>query len=90
MLVAERKYIEEVHVLLQEGVDFTAEDLQPNKIVAGKMSELPATKLSEIAFNYGFMEWTWAGHYDTDSKTVKATFQKPIFIDTESNKVMMV
>lgn len=85
MFVSERKYQEEVMVVLQQGVDFDEADLQGNQLTGGKLKELDCGKLSMIAIEYGYSGWSWSGHYNPNSKTVPAKFYRPLYVNEEDN-----
>ena len=85
MFVSERKYQEEVMVVLQQGVDFEESDLQVNQLVGGRLKELDSNKLSMIAIAYGYSGWSWSGHYNPEKKTVPAKFYRPLYVNEENN-----
>lgn len=89
MFISRREYYVEVHAILQEGVDFTEEDLVPNALVGGKLKELSSSARSSLAFKNGFLSTEWSGHYHPESKTVECTFRKPLFLNEESNTVIV-
>lgn len=89
MYISEKKYIMEVGAILQEGVDFTADDLEPNALVAGRLLELSSSACRRIAYDNEYEQISWVGHYDPVSKTVKCTFKKPIYVDEESGKILV-
>ena len=89
MLISEKKYYLEVKAILQEDKDFTKDDLRGNALVGGKLLELSSEARSRIAQKNGWAEVCWSGHYNPDSKTVKCIFKNPIYIDEESNTVMI-
>lgn len=80
MKTAKIERVERVTVLLEQNVDFDEEDLVPNKLVNGKLKELSRVKLTDISYNNRFAGCSWSGHYDEETKTVKATFERDLFI----------
>lgn len=88
MFVSKREYYEEVHVILQEGVDFTKDDLEGNMLVGGRLSGLSTKARGEITYNKGCTFMSWSGHYNPDTKTVECTFKNPIYIDETSGQVL--
>ena len=81
MLVNKREYFEEVHAILQEGVDFTKEDLEGNVLVGDRLKELTSKARNEIATRNGYQQMYWAGHYNPDTETIECTFKNPVYID---------
>ena len=88
MYISKTEYFKEVHVILQEDVDFTQSDLEGNALVGGRLKELTSEARAQIAFNLGYRGMTWAGHYDEKTKTVEATLRQPLFIDEENNCII--
>lgn len=88
MFVSKREYYEEVHVILQEGVDFTENDLEGNILVGGRLLELTSKARGRIPFEKGYMSMEWSGHYDPETKTVACTLRNPIYIDEETGQVI--
>ena len=80
MKTAKIERVERVTVLLEQDVDFKEEDLVPNKIVNGKLLELSNKRLREIAYENNYLRPTWSGHFEPETKTVKAMFEKDLFI----------
>jgi hypothetical protein len=70
---------EEHTVILEEEIDFFMEDLV-NDVIAPSLKGLPANKLTYLAESMGFDKWTWVGHYDPETKTIKAKFAKDLYI----------
>lgn len=70
---------EEHTVLLEEEIDFFMDDLVKD-CIAPKLKSLPANKLTYLAESMGFDNWSWVGHYDPATKTIKAKFVKELFI----------
>ena len=85
MLVNKREYFEEVHAILQEGVDFTQEDLEGNMLVGGRLKELTSKARNEIATRNGYQQMYWSGHYNSDTETINCTFKNPIYIDEHAH-----
>ena len=83
MFISKRQYYEEIDVLLQEDVDFKQEDMEPNALVGGRLKELTSKARNEIAFRLGYQQMYFAGHYDEDTKTVKCSLRRPLFVDEE-------
>lgn len=80
MKTAKIERVERVTVLLEQEVDFKEEDLLPNKLVNGKLLELSNKRLREIAYENNYLKCTWSGHFEPETKTVKAMFEKDLFI----------
>ena len=83
MFISKKQYYEEIDVLLQEGVDFKQEDLEPNALVGGRLSELTSKARNEIAFRLGYQQMYFCGHYNEDTKTVRCSLRRPLFVDEE-------
>lgn len=90
MFIHKTEYYQEVSVILQKGIDFTDDDLEGNMLVGGRLLELKSSSRGKIAYNLGFMSCQWAGHYDEESQTVRATMRKYVYIDDETQKCIVI
>lgn len=80
MKIGKIERVEKYLVVLEEDIDFTAKDLEPNRLVGGQLLELTKEYRDKVAFEKNFNRMTWSGHYDPDTKTVKVEFEKDLFI----------
>ena len=80
MKIGKIQRVEKVMVQLEEDIDFTAKDLEPNALVGGKLLELTKEYRDRIAYEKNFNRATWSGHYDPDTKTVLMEFEKDLYI----------
>ena len=80
MKIGKIQRVEKVMVQLEEDIDFTAKDLEPNMLVGGKLLELTKEYRDKVAYDKNFNRVTWSGHYDPETKTVKVEFEKDLFI----------
>ena len=88
MFISKREYFVEVRAILQEGVDFTESDLEPNVLVGDKLLELSSAARGRIAYNLGYLSMHWAGHYDPEAKTIECSLRNPLYIDSVTGQVM--
>lgn len=80
MKIGKIQRVEKVMVQLEEDIDFTAKDLEPNMLVGGKLLELTKEYRDKVAYDKNFNRVTWSGHYDPETRTVKVEFEKDLFI----------
>lgn len=80
MKIGKIERVEKVMVVLEQDIDFTEKDLEPNRLVGGKLLELTKEYRDKVAFDKNFNRLTWSGHYDPDTRTVKVEFEKDLFI----------
>lgn len=57
-ITATKKY-EEADVQLQRGVDYEEKELEPDRLMGGKMKALKSDTLTRIAKSCGFSGWSW-------------------------------
>lgn len=72
--------VEKVLVLLEEDVDFTQEDLVPDKLTNGKLFRLSKQRTNILADENKFKICSWSGFYDPETRTLKAQFERDLFI----------
>lgn len=74
--------IEVPTIILERGVDYSPEELEPDVFSGGTLSHLPSKTLTRIALQHGFDRWSWAGHEERqeDGSTygIRVNFTKRI------------
>lgn len=90
MFISKREYYEEVSVRLQEGVDFTKEDLEGNVLVGGRLKELTSKARERIAHNNGYISMNWAGHYHPETNTVECTMRRRLYLNEEKSVIKSI
>ncbi len=89
MKVAVIERYEEHSVILELGKDFSEEDLVSKSIVDA-LKGLDSKTMTDIAIKNGYTKWCWQGAYDPETKTLKAHFQKKLYVDPVDNTVIAI
>ena len=76
MVIKEAKRFEDTTVLLQRGVDYEDNDVEPDLLTAGRLSRIKSCTLTRIAQENGYGSWCWSGF--EKNGTVKATFRRDL------------
>lgn len=89
MKIAAIERYEEHSVILELDKDFTEKDLVSKPIVDA-LKGLNSETLTKIANKNGYTNWCWQGAYDPKTKTLKAHFQKKLYVDPVDNTVIAI
>lgn len=85
MLISKEEFYVEVHAILEEGIDFSLNDIVPDELSGGKLKILSSEARNKVAFQNGYRSTSWSGFYNPESHTVECSFKNPLFVDKTNN-----
>lgn len=78
MRVESAEKVEEAMVVLELNKDFTLKDLEPNRLVGGKLLELNVAVCDRIATQLGYNNWSWVSHYDEVAQIIRIRLRRAL------------
>ena len=77
MKINETKKYEEAHVMLERGVDYQEDQLQPDLIIGGRAAFIGSEALTVIAIRAGYDGWKWQG-YENAEHEIPVIFRRAV------------